>query len=105
MKETDQSARLLDSMAEVIRQDAAETKTTARRKMLLGVAAGLEVAACVMRDGAHPDDGADAEALVRRFQETHFAYLLEKDIKDFHRRPPKLFVKKVVKGAARKKQG
>ena len=88
--------RLFDAMAEEVRQDAARKKDATQQKVLWGVAAGLEMAAYALRE--NHQNCLDAAELVARLHDTHVAYLLKKDLSSFHKRPPKLHVKRVVTG-------
>ena len=89
-----QYVRLLDAMAEEVRQDAAGKKDAGQQKVLWGVAAGLEMAACALRENLPAS--ADVAELVARLHTTHVAYLLKKDLSSYRKRPPKLNVKRVV---------
>ena len=94
--ETAQYVRLLDAMAEEVRREAAGKKDAGQQKVLWGVAAGLEMAACALRE--NPLNTTDAAEIVTRLHATHVAYLLKKDLSSFRKRPPKLNVKRIVTG-------
>ncbi len=91
-------ARTLDAMAEVVSKEADSDKAEIRRKALWGVAAGLEIAAALMRNPDLVLDPADAALLIARYKPLHYAYLVQKEGRDVRRKPPNLNVKRVVKG-------
>ena len=94
--ETARYIRLLDAMAEAVRQDASNKKAVGQQKVLWGVAAGLEMAAAALRENSV--ETLEAAEIVARLHDTHVAYLLKKDLSSFRKRPPKLNVKRVVTG-------
>ena len=96
-------ARLFDAMAEVARQEAAKDRAVVRRKALWGVAAGLEMAAALMRNQEITINPADAALLMERYKPTHYAYLVQKELKNVRKRPPNLNVKRVVRGKQKEK--
>jgi hypothetical protein len=91
-------ARTIDAMAEVVRQEADTDRAEIRRKALWGVAAGLEIAAALMRNPDLAIDPADAALLIARYKPLHYAYLVQKEGRKVRRKPPDLHVKRVVKG-------
>ena len=92
-------ARVLDDMAETLRQEGAKNKDMMKRHTLFGAAAGLEVAACALRDNALTAPDANAAGLFTRYRATRLDYLLEAAPAALPRkRPPKLMVSRVVKG-------
>lgn len=102
MKEDMQElAKLLDAMAEEARQEAAKTKNASHQKAIWGVVAGLEIAATVTRSTDIDIQQADAVSLLKRYRETHYAYLVKTERREFKKRPPNLKVSKVVKGKAK----
>ncbi|MCW3055241.1 MAG: hypothetical protein JWN14_4411, partial [Chthonomonadales bacterium] len=66
-------ARVFDAMAEVARQEAAKDRAEIRRKALWGVAAGLEMAAALMRNQEVAIAPADAALFMERYKPTHYA--------------------------------
>jgi len=96
-------AQVFDAMAEVARQEAAKDRAEVRRKALWGVAAGLEMAAALMRNQAIAIDPSDAALFMERYKPTHYAYLVQKELKNVRKRPPDLNVKRVVKGKKKEK--
>jgi len=97
-------ARVFDAMADVARQEAAKDRAEVRRKALWGVAAGLEIAAALMRNQEITIDPADAALFMERYKPTHYAYLVQKELKNVRKRPPNLNVKRVVKGKQKEKE-
>jgi hypothetical protein len=91
-------ARIFDVMAEVVRKEADADRAEVRRKALWGVAAGLEMAAALMRNTDIVLDPADAALLIARYKPNHYGYLVQKEVRKVRRKPPDLNVKRVIKG-------
>ena len=97
--DANRQARVLDDMAETLRQEGAKNKDMMKRHTLFGAAAGLEMAACALRDNALTAPDANAAALFARYRATRLDYLLDAAPAALPRkRPPKLMVSRVVKG-------
>ncbi len=97
-------ARLLDELAETLRKEGAKNKDMMKRNVLFGVAAGLETAACALRDNVLELPEMDAAQLLARYRATRIDYLLEAAPGSLpHKRPPKLMVSKVLSGLGEKR--
>jgi hypothetical protein len=96
-------ARVFDAMAEVARKEADVDRAEIRRKALWGVAAGLEMAAALMRNQEIAIDPKDASLLMERYKPTHYAYLVKKEPRKVRKTPPNLNVTRVVKGKQKPK--
>ncbi len=97
-------ARLLDDTAERLRQEGAKNKDMTKRHTLFGAAAGLEIAACALRDNLLATPDMDAAKLLARYRATRIDYLIENAPAALpRRRPPKLNVSNVVKSKGSKK--
>ena len=97
-------ARLLDDTAEKLRQEGAKNKDMTKRHTLFGAAAGLEIAACALRDGLLTLPDMDAAKLLARYRATRIDYLLENAPAALpRRRAPKLNVSNIVKSKGSKK--
>ncbi len=96
-------ARVFDAMAEVARKEADVDRAEVRRKALWGVAAGLEMAAALMRNLEITIDPKDAALLMERYKPTHYAYLVKKEPRKVRKTPPNLNVARVVKGKQKPK--
>lgn len=97
-------ARLLDDTAERLRQEGAKNKDMTKRHTLFGAAAGLELAACALRDNLLALPDMDAAKLLARYRATRIDYLIENAPAALpRRREPKLNVSRIVKGKGGKK--
>lgn len=97
-------ARLLDDTAEKLRQEGAKNKDMTKRHTLFGAAAGLEIAACALRDSLLSVPDMDAARLLARYRATRIDYLLESAPAALpRRRAPKLNVSNVIKSKGSKK--
>lgn len=97
-------AKKLDELAEALRKEGAKNKDMMKRQVLFGVAAGLETAACSLRDNVLEQPEMDAAQLLARYRATRIDYLLEAAPGSLpHKRPPKLSVSRVVTGLGKKR--
>ena len=95
--------RMLDAMAEAARQEAAKLKNATHQKSVWGVVAGLEIAAALVRNTTTDLKPEEAAKLLAHYRETHYAYLVKKEMREVRKRPPNLQVKRVVKGKKEEK--
>ena len=97
-------AKRLDELAEMLRKEGAKHKDMMKRQVLFGVAAGLETAACALRDKVLDAPDTDAAQLLARYRATRIDYLLEAAPGSLpHKRPPKLGVSRVVSDLGKKR--
>ena len=97
-------AKRLDEAAELLRKEGAKNKDMMKRQVLFGVAAGLETAACALRDHVLDLPETDAAQLLARYRATRIDYLLEAAPGSLpHKRPPKLMVSRVLSGLGKER--